>query len=497
MNLYEYISIGQAPVIHSSIIKENSILLSQPICIIFNNIVTQGLYPDHLKIACITALFKSGDKLNPNNYRPISSLSTLNKIFEKLLYARLSNYFEQNDLFVDNQYGFRKNKSTSDAVNDFLNNAYESINDKKFLGAVFLDLSKAFDTVPHDILLRKLEHYGVRGVALRLFESYLSNRKQFVAADGVQSSTLNVTIGVPQGSVLGPLLFLVYINDLPRSTTKLKSILFADDTTLYTSHENALNLANTLSEELLKVSKWLIDNCLTLNISKTYYVVFGLRYVPNNASVSIGQHVLDKQRNGKFLGVILDDKLTFKDHISHVTSKISKVSGILFKLKHSFPLEIIRKLYLTLLYPYLNYCILAWGSASQTLLNPILMIQKRIVRVLTDSDFLAHTNPLFKSQRILKFCDLYKFHCQLFMYKTMLSNRYPLFREKILSIQTAHPYSTRSELLKIPYCRVNTSKQMLLYQCITNWNTLPVSVKEKSTVESFKKACKIFHLDSY
>ena len=148
-------------------------------------------------------------------------------------------------------------------------------------------------------------------VALRLLESYLSNRKQFVAADGVQSSTLNITIGVPQGSVLGPLLFLVYINDLPRSTTKLNSILFADDTTLYTSHEDALNLANTLSEELLKVSKWLIDNCLTLNISKTYYVIFGLRYVPNNASVSIGQHVLDKQRTGKFLGVILDDKLTF------------------------------------------------------------------------------------------------------------------------------------------------------------------------------------------
>ena len=488
---------GNINAIQPAIIKENSLLLSIPISIIFNNIVRQGRYPNLLKIACITALYKSGDKLSPNNYRPISSLSTLNKIFEKLIHSRLSNFFENNGIFYNKQYGFRKGKSTSDAVNDLLGNIYESMNDKKYCGAVFLDLSKAFDTVPHDILLQKLEHYGVRGIALKLLESYLSNRKQFVSANGAQSSTKDITIGVPQGSVLGPLLFLIYINDLPNASTKMMSILFADDTTMYACHDNVINLTNIMSEELLKVSNWLMDNSLTLNISKTYYVIFGLRQVPNNIRITIGQQVLDRQEYGKFLGVYLDEKLTFKKHIDYVYSKISKTSGLLFKLKHSFPLDVLRNLYLSLICPYLNYCILSWGCASQTLLNPIILLQKRLIRLISGSEFYAHTNPLFKAQNILKLCDIFKLQCQIFMYRTMVTDKYPQYKEKIRSLQSTHHYNTRSNHLRTPYCRLNTCKQLVLYQGISNWNCLPTFIKEKRSVGSFRKYCKNYYIDLY
>ena len=484
-------------IIPPKIMKENSLLISHPISFIFNNMASLGQYPDPLKIACITALFKAGDKLHPNNYRPISSLPILNKIFEKLLHSRLNNFFEQNGIFTDNQYGFRKGKSTSDAVNDLLNNIYQAINGNEYLGAVFLDLSKAFDTVPHDILLQKLEHYGIRGIALNLMKSYLSNRKQFVSLDGNKSSTKEVSIGVPQGSVLDPLLFLIYINDLPRATKKLKSILFADDTTMYTSHKSIRDLADKMSEELLHIRTWLIENSLTLNVNKTYYIVFTRRKVPNDLRITIGPHVLDRQKNGKFLGVTLDEKLTFKEHIKCINSKISKTSGILFRLKHSFPLNVLRSLYLALIYPYLNYCLLAWGSAKMTTLQPIIILQKRLVRLLSGSDFNAHSSPLFKSLNLLKVCDLYKLQCQTFMFKTMIANMYPDFQNRILSIQKSHNYNTRNTLLNTPYCRTNTSQQMLLYQAIDKWNSLPTFIKDKTSLFSFKKASVKYYLDMY
>ena len=167
----------------------------------------------------------------------------------------------------------QKEKSTNDAVSELLNYVYSAINKKEHLGAVFLDLSKAFDTVCHDILLLKLEHYGIRGTPLKLIESYLSNRHQFVTVSGYKSKTKEINIGVPQGSVLGPLLFLIYINDLRLSTRNMKSILFADDTTLFTSHSDIITLTKIMSDDLALVRKWLIANKLTLNINKTYYII--------------------------------------------------------------------------------------------------------------------------------------------------------------------------------------------------------------------------------
>ena len=397
---------GNIRSLSARILKENSVSLSFPISLIFNKVLLYGHYPDILKTACVIALFETGDKLDPNNYRPISSLPLLNKVFEKLLHKRLTSFLESNEVFINTQFGFRKNKSTNDAVNNLLNNIYNAMDKKEFLGAVFIDLSKAFDTVPYDLLLKKLEHYGIRGTALYLIKSYLSHKKQFVSLEEVNSSMQDIKVGVPQGSVLGPLLFLIYINDLPNAVKNVKSILFADDTTMFASNRNIYDLCSTISGDMLLLRDWLIANSLTLNACKSYYIIFSMRNIPTDLRVTIGDYILDRKTQGKFLGVILDEKLRFADHINHITNKVSKLTGLMYRLKAIFPSEILKNLYLSLIYPYYNYCILAWGSANKSVLHPLLLTQKKLVRIITNSDFHAHTNPLFKQPNLLKLEDL-------------------------------------------------------------------------------------------
>ena len=488
---------GNSHSLSPRILKENSNALSFPISLIFNNMIICGHYPDVLKIACVTALFKSGDELDPNNYRPISSLPLLNKIFEKLLHKRLTFFLESYSIFTDKQYGFRKNMNTNDAVNNLLDNIYNAMDDSDFLGAVFIDLSKAFDTVPHNLLLHKLEHYGIRGNALNLLESYLSNRKQFVSIEGIKSSMQDVKIGVPQGSVLGPLLFLLYINDLPNSVNNVNSILFADDTTMFARDNDVYDLCNTISSDMLLVKEWLIANSLTLNESKSYYIIFSLKKIPDNLRVTIGDHVLDRKTHGKFLGVILDEKLNFSNHIDHVTNKVSKLTGLMYKLKSFFPPNILKNLYLALIYPYYNYCILAWGSANKSVLQPLLLYQKKLMRIITQSDYYAHTNPLFKQLNILKFDELFMYASQVHMYKTIVLDKYPILLRSILENQINHNYATRINNLRLPYCRIHKATKKLSYQITKNWNSLPQHIKNVESLNAFKRNCKSFHINKY
>ena len=488
---------GNINTLSTKLLKENSSALADPISYIFNNIISIGQYPDILKIACVTAVFKTGDKQNANNYRPISTLPLLNKIFEKLLHTRLYCFFESKNVLCKEQYGFRRNKSTNDAVIDILNNIYSALNQKKYLGAVFLDLSKAFDTVSHDILLKKLEHYGVRGITLQLLKSYLQNRKQYVIVDGHKSQTKTVTIGVPQGSVLGPLLFLIYINDLPLATKRLNSILFADDTTLFTQNTNINSLINDMREDLQLVSEWLIANSLTLNIGKTYYVIFSTREVPNDLQIKIGLQTIERHSSGKFLGVILDEKLTFGEHLTQIISKVSKIVGLFYSLKKTFPLDVIHKLYYSLVYPHLNYCILAWGCAKQTYLNPLTILQKRICRIVTNSAYYAHSDPLFKQLEILKISDLHLMHCQIYMYNSLILNKHPKFKQKIALLQSRHNYQIRNRILKNVYCRISLCKQSLMYNTIRSWNLLQNDVKNVKSLKMFKTTCKKQIITSY
>ena len=458
--------------------------------------LSTGIYPNILKIACVTSLFKSGSPENLNNYRPISSLPILNIIFEKLLYNRLLKFLETNNFFSKSQYGFRKGKKTTDAVVKLLNNVYDSFNKKNYLGAVFIDLSKAFDTVDHHILLQKLENYGIRGIPLMLFKSYLSHRRQFVSLNGVNSPPLQISLGVPQGSVLGPLLFLIYINDLPNALDLLQPVLFADDTTLYFTHSNPYTLCRTISKELKQLHNWLISNRLTLNINKSYYIIFSLRDIPPDINISIANTTLERKSEGKFLGIIIDDKLNFDSHINAVSTNVSKWTGTLYKLKTHIPLNILINLYYAFIYPHLNYGILAWGSTIASHMYPLVILQKRLIRILTNSDYLAHTSPLFKDKSLIKIKDIYSTHCLLYLFEVLKTNKHNT-QQYISSIQPSHSHNTRSRNLTMPYPRISKYKHSPLYQSMTLWNSLPENLKTIGTSIQFKVKLKAYFLNQY
>ena len=260
--------------ISMNLLKKVITYIIAPLTYIFNLSISTGKCPNSLKIAKVIPIYKKDDPSLLTNYRPISILPSISKILEKIIYKRLYIFLNVNNLLVPNQFGFRKKHSTDYAIIQLLNKVTECFSNKKHLIGIFMDLSKAFDTIDHDILIYKLKRYGIHGLALSWIIDYLYNRKQYVSFQSSVSSKSNITCGVPQGSILGPLLFLVYINDIINSSSLLSFILFADDTNIFYSNKNFETLINVLNIEISKVLHWFLCNKLSLNISKTNFIRF-------------------------------------------------------------------------------------------------------------------------------------------------------------------------------------------------------------------------------
>ena len=262
-------------------------LILVPLCKVISMPFSSGKFPDPLKICKTIPIHKGGSTILLNNYRPISLLSIFDKIIEKLMHKRLYNFLNEHSILFSNQFGFRKNNSTSTALIQITEKIKESIDKSKYGCGIFIDLRKAFDTVNHSILLSKMEHYGARDTALEWFKSYLSNRKQYVYSNGESSQLKDITCGVPQGSVLGPLLFLIYINDLPNISKLLQFLLFADDTNIYYEAESSEQLEQVINKELKKLHTWLMVNRLSLNMDKTNFIMFHPYNKPINHTITL------------------------------------------------------------------------------------------------------------------------------------------------------------------------------------------------------------------
>ena len=239
-----------------------------------NESITLGTFPDKRKCAKVIPIHKKGSPTDPSNYRPISLLSIYRKILENLMYKRLYEFLDKMDAFYSLQFGFREKHSTNHALTGMTETIRSTLDNGKYGCGVFIDLNKAFDTTNHSILLKKMDHYGIRGIALDWFSSYLSERKQYVSVNGNISDYLDISCGVPQGSVLGPLLILIYINDLPNVSKFLSYYLFADDTNIYFEATNLVSLQKIMNREFKYVKKWLDANKLALNIEKNNFVLF-------------------------------------------------------------------------------------------------------------------------------------------------------------------------------------------------------------------------------
>ena len=473
----------------TKVLKENCATLAPIITKIVNECFITGNFPMSLKLGIVTPIYKKGPKDSFSNYRPITSLPYLSKIIEKLLYNRIDLFLIENDILCNNQYGFRRGKSTEHAVLKLMDFFYDTINNNQFCISIFIDYQKAFDTINHIILLGKLEKYGIRGTALALIKNYITDRKQQVRLNASLSDAKCTNIGLPQGSVISPLLFLLYINDINYLSTKMAIILYADDTTLVFQNNSYADLINTCNTELEKFRNWSIANRLSLNVNKTHVLLVSNRTPDHIPNIYYGGNLLEVKNNCTFLGVIIDDKLKFVDHIKHISNKISKSVGILYKLKDCVPKNILIQLYYSLAYPYIQYCNLIYANTFNTHLDPLIKLQKKLIRAIDNAPYLAHTNNLFFNNRILKLDDINKYCTGVYMFKN---------RHLFVTTNSIHNHNTRQRNnLRTPFQRTCVTQQSMTYRGPLVWNSLPPRIRGIATLDSFKNNLKTHLLSNY
>ena len=443
--------------ISNKIVKAVSASVTPYLVSLINLSIRKGVFPDELKKAKVLPLFKEGSKLEEGNYRPISLLIVWSKIYERVLHNRIYNFFEHFSLFHSKQFGFRSKHSTIDALVELTEKIRQNYTNCETT-SFFIDLKKAFDTINHTLLLTKLERYGIRGNCLKWIQSYLENRKQKVELNGTSSSWLEITCGVPQGSILGPLLFLIYINDMPLVCKTVKVLLFADDTNI-----EAIGCCYAdVSEDLKNLNRWLDQNKLVLNMTKTTQINF-----KNNSfkkKFSLCETEINIDVVCKYLGIKIDSKLSFKTHIDYVKKKISKQCGILAKLRHYVPREQLIRYYKTNIAPILQYGALVYCCCSFSNLNPLYILQKKALKTIYFRKRHESCEDIFSKHELLSIYELHIYELLKFVLKA-INNLHSQTYCNNLYTKKSHQVTRKGGLmlLKEPLC-----KQRIKYHSIAS-----------------------------
>jgi hypothetical protein len=500
--------------ISTKLLKHVAIAISIPLSHIFNLSITDGIFPNKLKTSRTVPIFKSGNHCLCDNYRPISLLPSLSKVLEKFISIQLTNHLELNNLLYSHQYGFQRGKSTEHSLTHLINHIYSALNDKKYCIGLFLDLKKAFDVCSHSILLKKLKKYGITGKAHDWFQSYLKDRKQRVDINGTYSSTKTFNISVIQGSILGPILFLIYINDL-YSASALTKFMFADDTTGVASDPDINVLICFVNAEIKKIARWFRANRMAVNVEKTKFIIFHTKGKIFDQSLQLiyddnepGKnnpnliHPIERYhtkhnnihcRAYKILGIYLDELLTFDNHTSYIISKLNRSLYCINRAKNFLTLPALKSLYFALIHSHLTYCPIITSCATNNNINKIYLVQKKAIRIITNKKYRDHTGPIFKLLSILPFHHIISYAQLNFMHSYMYNYSPASFHNIWLSNNERNNDThelRNANLLAIPNPRIELFKKSPLYSLLLMWNNLDNGIKFQQNKTTFRIALK-------
>ena len=469
-----------------NIIKSNAPYISSQLAYIFNLSFSQGVFPKLLKNAVIVPIYKSGSRSDPNNYRPISILTTFSKILEKLFYFRLISFIDKHNILHVNQFGFRAGKSTTSAVTHVLSSLLAKCNANKKIVLALLDLKKAFDLVNHDLLLVKLKHYGIRGAPLQWISDYLCDRTQKCKVNGTLSNAQPISAGVPQGSIIGPILFILFINDIFQfNSINIELYLYADDTAIIFSANCDAVLQTVINDFFVKYSIWCSLNCIVVNPTKSNFLSFN----HTNVVISINGQTLANPHFVKYLGIIIDDKLSWCEHVKYVSKLCSQRIGVFKKVLSYLPNDVAILYYNSFVKSCFSYCTVFWFNNVHTSRQKLVDKIEKIIAVLANKSKLTF-NQFVKFMHIFDVMKVYELQSVSLMYDIYKTQDNFKFITMILN-KNIHNHFTRA----CNKVHINTISSLdsrnFIYHGILNWNNCPESLKilpKPKFLSQFKKS---------
>lgn len=485
--------------LQTTLLQRNNLHLARPLCMLINQSIVECVFPNTLKVAYITPIFKAGCKMEVKNYRPVSILPVVSKVIEKAVTQQLTEHIEQSKLLNPSQYGFRRGYSTESACVHLTELLRRNIDRGGVVGAVFLDLKKAFDMICHQRLLNKLANFNFSTKSIEWIQSYLANRAQCVSINNAHSNFKTYPKGVPQGSVISPVLFSLYINDLPNVCPKVHTQMYADDTAIFYHGRDPAEVAMVLSDAMASIEDWLKNNQLSLNVQKTVAIYFAKKDIPQPPPITVAGVPLNIVQSVKYLGVIFDSTLKFKTHIQKLTKTVNMTLRTFSHIRNSLSTEAATAFYHAMIISRINYCITCWSQAPSTTLNQVESLYKRAAKILDKKDRSFHHCHAYKNRDLLNIGNLIKHANLVLIHKILYEDASPTLREYVQLTTSIGVRDTRSSAnlnCKIPLRTSSFGQAALSVRGIKMWNGLPYDLKVTPSTKRFSQQLKQFLLDN-